>query len=301
MLVCNINITTNIDILTLRSDIMGVKSFIRVKTFYCGGSQNKKAEYIEQDLFPMFDTNPSKHRHKRKNINPAELDPREQDKYVKQQNLNDNRTKRYCQLLAMTNFKVGDYFFSPTYSDEYLPKDYDEAKQKANNFLRRLKRMAKKKGCELKYIGVTEIGSVHGRFHHHFIVNKDCGLTREEIEDAWGYGHCNTKINQDTVECIGYLLKAGRAYKGQRMYMASRNLKKPTVTSSDSKVSKAKFLQLKLWPTDCEAMKKFFERMNPDYEVIHIYRHMPTETPADEETYREQFAYFRIKMRLRRK
>lgn len=280
---------------------MGVKSFIRIKTFYCGGSQNKKAEYIEQDLFPMFDTTPVKHRSKRKNVNPAELDPREQDKYYKQQNLNDNRTKRYCSLLAMTNFKVGDYFFSPTYSDRYLPKDYEEAKQKANNFLRRLKRMAKKKGCELKYICVTEVGSIHGRYHHHFIVNKDCGLSREEIEAAWGYGHCNTKINQDTAECVGYILKAGRAYKGQRLYMASRNLKKPTTTSSDNKVTKAKFLQLKLWPTDCEAMKAYFEKLNPGYEVVEVYRYLPAEVHDDAPSFREEFAYIRVKMRLKNK
>jgi len=280
---------------------MGIKSFIRTKTFYCGGSQNKKAEYIEQDLFPMFDTTPTKSRRKRKNINPAELDPREQEKYIKQQNLNDNRTKRYCTLLAMTNFTEGDYFFSPTYSDEHLPKDYEEAKQKANNFLRKLKRMAKKKGGELKYIGVTEIGSIHGRYHHHFIINRDCGLTREEVESAWYYGHCNTKVNTNTAECIGYILKAGRVYKGQRMYMASRNLKKPTMTSSDNKVTKAKFLQLKLWPTDCEAMKKYFENLNPGYEVIEVYRHMPTDAEDDGGTFRERFAYFRVKMRLKKK
>ena len=280
---------------------MGVKSFIRVKNFYCGGGQNRKAEYMEQDLFPMFDTTPIKHKRKRKNVNPAELDPREQEKYIKQQNLNDARTKRYCSLLAMTNFKTGDYFFSPTYSDEYLPKDYEEAKQKANNFLRRLKRASKKKGKELKYIGITEMGSQHGRFHHHFILNKDCGLTREEIEEAWSYGHCNTKINTNTVECIGYLLKAGRAYKGQRMYMASRNLKKPTTTTSDNKVSKAKFLQLKIWPTDCEAMKNYFEKLNPGYEVIDVYRHMSSEAADESSTFREQFAYFRIKLRLKTK
>lgn len=279
---------------------MGSNSFIRCKTFYCGGGQNKKAEYIEQDLFPMFDAAPVRHRRKRRAINPAELDPTETEKYLKQQNLNDNRTKRYCSLLAMTNFKVGDYYFSPTYSDEYLPASYEEAKQKATNFLRRLKRAAKKKGCDLKYIGITEIGSVKGRYHHHFLINRDCGLSREEIEAAWGYGYCNTKVNQNTLDCVGYILKCGRVYKGERMYMASRNLKKPTMSTSDSKVSKAKFLQLKLWPTDCEAARKYFEKLNPGYEVMSIDRYNARKEQDDTSTFREQFVYFRVKLQLKK-
>lgn len=284
---------------------MGSKSVARCKTHWCQ-KKNHKCSYIEQDLFLMPIFKPSQKRSKRRADSFAEMDPRKLKAYeqhkAKQNDLNDNRSKRYCKLLAETNFDMGDILVHPTYSDACLPDSFEGAQKAMANYIRRLKRMAKKRGKELKYIYVTELGSVHGRLHHHAILNVDCGLTREEIEAAWGNGFCNTVINRDTKEALDYFTKAERTYKGKRLYTASRNLTKPTVTSSDTKVSRKQLQRLTLAST--EEIKIYFEKLNPDYYVERVYRYVPPQdedqTELDEEQaklWRDGFSYLRVYMR----
>ena len=56
--------------------------------------------------------------------------------------------------------------------------------------MRRLKRLYKANGKELKYIYVTEVSS-KGRVHHHLLINR--GVDRDAIEKAWGNGWANSK------------------------------------------------------------------------------------------------------------
>lgn len=279
-------------------------SFVRCKTFYCDSS-NKKSNYIETDIFLMPATAPSLKRAKR-NAGFADMDPKMLKKYMehkaRQQDLNDARARRKCRLLAETNFKLGDYRLDLTYNDAHLPADFKEAVKEMGNFLRRLKRMAKKLGKELKYIGVTELGSVNGRLHHHLLINSDCGLTREEIEEAWGNGFCHTDVNRDTEKAVKYLLKAGRVYKGARVYKASRNLVKPTKSVSDTKISKRRLKNLTSGSdSECRA---YFAKEYPDYIVENIYRYVPEEHPGEleeeqEKLWRDGFSYLRVCMRLK--
>ena len=280
-------------------------SFVRCKTFYCSKA-GRKGNYIEQDLFLMPTSTPSKKRKKITAATLADMDPVQRAKYEehqkKQQDLNDNRAKRYCKLLAETNFVEGDYYFHPTYNDESLPEDFAGAEKLLANYIRRLKRIAKRKGNELKYIAVTELGSVNGRLHHHMIINASSGLTREEVENAWTYGFCNTKINHDTAAAVGYLLKADRSYKGKRIYKASRNLVKPSVSTADSKVSKGKLKDLTT--ASNVDIKAYFEKLNPGFYVEGLYRYVPEpeqeEQDIDEEQaklWRDGFSYLRVCLR----
>lgn len=287
---------------------MGSNSFVRCKTFRCP-KKNQKSNYIEQDVFLMPVFKPSHKRNKKRNAAFSDMDPRKLKAYeqhkAKQNDLNDNRSKRYCKLLAETNFDMGDILVHPTYSDACLPDSFEGAQKAMANYIRRLKRLAKKKGKELKYIYVTELGRVHGRLHHHAILNADCGLTREEIEAAWGNGFCNTVINRDTKEALDYFTKAERIYKGKRLYTASRNLTKPTVTSSDTKVSRKQLQRLTLAST--EEIKTYFEKLNPDYYVERVYRYVPpqdedqTELDDDQaKLWRDGFSYLRVYMRRKK-
>ncbi|MBQ8691262.1 MAG: hypothetical protein IJ516_05510 [Phascolarctobacterium sp.] len=259
-------------------------SFVRTKTYHCGGSQNKKAKYIEIDLFPMFDTDKKKGRSVKEKVTAP-----------KQRELNDKRAKRYCMLLAKSNFDAGDYMLHPSYCEKYLPETIEEAEKEIKNFLRRVKRAAKKKGCELKYIYVTEQGAKKGRIHHHCIINASCGLTREEIENLWAkpYRKGMSKeelamgyINVDRLQAskagidgaIKYMLKYEREIKGKRYFNASQNLRKPLESTSDEKTSKSKFAQMVLWPEDCEEMKKHFEKANPGYELVEVVKEYNDET-----------------------
>lgn len=311
---------------------MASNSFVRCKTFYCD-TGNKKSRYIETDLFLMPSTAPSLKRTKRTKatffemdarilkLNPEllkqvlkehpelqKLDPKEIRRYLdhkaRQQDLNDARARRKCKLLAETNFNLGDYRLDLTYNEESLPEDFKAAEKVLSNFLRKLRRMAKAKGKELKFIGVTELGSINGRLHHHLLVGADCGLTREEIEEAWGRGFCHTDINRDNEKAIGYLLKAGRVYKGARLYKASRNLIKPTKTVSDTKVSKRKLKELTSGGE--EAVREYFASKYPEYVVEKIYRYVPEEhldelEEEQEKLWRDGFSYLRVCMRLKAK
>ncbi|MBR6678757.1 MAG: hypothetical protein IKL58_00340 [Phascolarctobacterium sp.] len=261
-------------------------TFIRTKTYYCGGSQNKKAKYVEIDLFPMFDAEKKKGRSAREKVTAP-----------KQKELNDKRAKRYCRLLAKANFDKGDYVLHPTYQDKYLPASIEEAEKELKNFLRRIKRAAKKKGCDLKYIYVTEQGAVKGRVHHHLLINSSCGLSREEIESLWSkpYRKGMSKeelalgyINVDRLQthdggidrALKYIIKYDRNVKGKRYYNASQNLRKPYESTSDEKTSKSKFAQLVLFPEDCEEMKKHFEKANPGYELVEVTKEYNDETKS---------------------
>lgn len=279
-------------------------SFVRCKTFYCGPS-NKKSAYMETDLFLMPANAPSLKRAKRL-ASFKDMDPRQLKKYLahkaRQQDLNDARARRKCKLLAEANFKLGDYRLDLTYNDEHLPADFNGAVKEMTNYLRRLNRMAKKRGKELKYIGVTELGSINGRLHHHLLINADCGLSREEIEEAWGNGFCHTDINRCNETAIGYLLKAGRIYKGARIYKASRNLVKPTKSVSDTKVSKRKLRDLT--SSSVDEIRAYFAKQYPEYVVEKVYHYVPEENPDEleeeqEKLWRDGFSYLRVCMRLK--
>lgn len=288
---------------------MASKSFVRCKSFHCSKGSGK-ANFFEQDIFLMPTCQPSQKRKQRKPATFAEMDPRKLKAYekhkAKQNELNDNRAVRYCRLLVETNFTVGDIRVHPTYNDENLPATFEEAQKVIANYVRKLKRMAKKKGKELKYVYVTELGSVHGRLHHHLLVNASSGLTREELEEAWPYGYCSTDINRDSKEAAGYLTKSKRNYKGKHIYSASRNLTKPTTTTSDTKVSKKKLRELTA--ASNEAIKAYFEAQYPEYVAEAVYRYVPDpeqeEQDIDEEQaklWRDGFSYLRVSMRLKPK
>lgn len=285
------------------------KSFVRCKTFHCTIGSGK-ADFFEQDIFLMPSCQPSLKRGHRKTAVLADMDPRKLKAYeghmAKQNELNDNRAIRYCRLLVETNFQVGDIRVHPTYDDKTLPASFEDAQKVMGNYVRKLKRMAKKKGKELKYVYVTEFGSVHGRLHHHLLVNAGSGLTREELEEAWGRGYCSTDIIRDCKEAAGYLTKSKRQYKGKHIYSASRNLTKPTVTTSDTKFSKKKLRELTS-STNAE-IKAYFENLHPGYNVEGIYRYIPEPEQIiqdiDEEQvklWRDGFSYLRISLRIKPK
>lgn len=282
---------------------MAEKSFVRLKSFRCNNGKGK-ARYFEQDVFLMPSFQPTQKRKKNSPARFADMDAKKlkayQDHQKAQQDLNDARAVRYCKLLVETNFTLGDIIVHPTYSDEYLPESFEAAQKVMYNYVRKLKRMAKKKGQELKYVFVTEHGSVHGRLHHHLIVNASSGLTREEIENAWPYGYCDTQLNKESGWIAKYISKESRTYKGKHIYSASRNLIKPTVTTADNQVSKKKLRELT--ESSNEEIKAYFEKRNADYEVVGVYRYIPREEELEEEQaklWRDGFSYLRVYMRLR--
>ena len=151
----------------------------------------------------------------------------------KQQAANRRRAEEKLSRIILTNFRRDDLYVTLTYEKE---PDYEMAKKKLGNFLKRLRREYKKRGKELKYVYTTEYRGK--RIHHHLIIND--GVTRSECESIWGEGMINRYGFQrydgspdDAKNLAGYLVKEAarmvRDGKQKKMWVASRNLTPPKV------------------------------------------------------------------------
>lgn len=192
----------------------------------------KAGDQLEADIYPSFGNRKDQPRTKRGNKSrPA------------QKNLNDRRARRYLNNLVSANFGQGDLWCTFTYDDEHLPDSPEEADRRFNNFIRRINRRRKKEGQpNVKYIVVTEYSDEEGkrkRVHHHVIMQGD--IDRDTLEELWKDGKRNQtrRIDPDPETHIaGIVNYISKDPHGRKRWRSSRNLKKPTVTTADSKFGK---------------------------------------------------------------
>lgn len=141
---------------------------------------------------------------------------------------NERNKRRKVQRLIMANFGEGDLHVTLTYAKDRRPETAEEANALRAKFLAELRKGFRKAERELKYIGVTEIGS-RGAVHHHIVINNTEGVdVMKLIQKAWNYGHPFFSPLYDEGEyeqLADYLLK-GESDKGAS-YTRSRNLKIP--------------------------------------------------------------------------
>lgn len=197
----------------------------------------------------------------------------------KQTEQNRKNAARYFRLLIKSNFGRNDYHATLTYSPENMPASLEEAEKIVKNYVRRLKHLRKKRNLSpLKYILVTEQGTKSGKIHHHIIMNK--GLSRDEVEALWRKRKAKGQtegtpigiVNADRLQLDKKGIDALATYltkdpQGRRRWNPSQNLRKPEVSVSDTKTSGRQFHQLCLLPSDCEDIKKYFEKKYPGYEL----------------------------------
>ena len=244
---------------------MKMKSVIRTKTYYCGKND------LEIDLFPWMEVEKRYTRKKKEKVT-----------IPKQKVLNDKRAKRtFCQLVK-TNFGEGDLHLTLTYNTKYLPEKVEDAEKEVQNYLRRVARLRKKKNLSpLKYIFITEQGVQSKRIHHHVIING--GLSRDEVELLWrrpkrkgqqqgeALGDCNAdRLRTDDKGLERLASYLAKDPKGRKRWTPSQNLKKPEVSTSDTKTSRRKFMQLVLLPEDAEEVRQHFEKQYPDFAVTEV-------------------------------
>lgn len=158
-----------------------------------------------------------------------------------QQCMNDRKAVRRFKLLMAANFSPGDYVATLTYSDLALPATPDLAKKKhLKPFIRRLRKEFQKRGfANLKYMHVTE--GLHGdhRIHHHIILPGVPDLF-DLVRRSWSRNG-NVSFDRIGVDAYdawsSYLTKEprdkGRFRLGDRMWIPSMNLTKPTVKTYD--------------------------------------------------------------------
>lgn len=186
-----------------------------------------------------------------------------------QQRLNDKNTIKRIKRIVHTNFTKNDMWATWTYSDDQLPADHEQAKRDMQNFIRRLKRWLMRNGFEdfeFKYVYVTEFddgAEKKTRVHHHMIMNFP---DRDIAEDLWkGGGRVQTRrLQPDDFGLEGlvrYVLKDKKKRPTKR-YTVSRNMKKPTETIADTKMTRKRSERL---VTGEICAQDLFEKWHPNY------------------------------------
>ena len=194
----------------------------------------KAGQRLEAEVYPIWGRQQEKQARERKqNITPE-----------RQQQLNTRRAKRRLILLLETNFRTDrDIHVTLTYAGD--PPEEKRCRKDLRNFLGRVKRLREKRGLEeLKYIyAIGRDGE--SRIHVHCVMNG--GIQRDELEKIWGKGFANTYRLQEYGKGLqgmaNYLYRQNEKERdrgdrpGLHAWSGSRNLKKPKVHTSDSKLS----------------------------------------------------------------
>ena len=102
-----------------------------------------------------------------------------------QERVNQMRRKRYVTRIVNLNFDNTSYMIELDYAPGVYTDSMQEAQGHIRNYIRRIRRIYKKAGVELKYIYTTERGEESGRVHHHLIVSG--GVSKEALLVAWKY------------------------------------------------------------------------------------------------------------------
>ena len=162
----------------------------------------------------------------------------------KQLRQNQKRRERYFERLVETNFSRKDTYLTLTFAER---ANLREARKEIKNFFERVKRRREKKGLDaLKYIYVIE-GDPKGqrkRIHSHLLISG--GLSMDELKETWGEGRGIIDAqpiqpgDNGLQDLARYMIKQRREeewQQGRRTWCPSRNLKKPQVRISDTRVS----------------------------------------------------------------
>lgn len=165
---------------------------------------------------------------------------------------NQRRKVKWLQMLILTNFRIGDFHTTLSYRMEERPGTVEEAQDRIQKFLRKLRREYRKRGMELKYIYVTEIGK-KGSCHHHLILQNLPELM-DLVRKHWPYGHEDYKpLYEDGAfeKLAEYLVKkeTKEAVPGTS-YHRSRNLILPK--------EKKEIIHAKSWSLDPKPKKGYY-------------------------------------------
>lgn len=154
--------------------------------------------------------------------------------------VNDRNARKRFERMAECNFRAGrDYFLTLTYAPP-VPEDMATCNRELRNYLNRVNRARKRAGLEkAKCAGVVETGK-NGRLHHHLLI--EGGLDRDTMERLWGKGYANCDRIQGggLAGLAKYMTKgfSAKRDKGRHRYYYSRNLKKPRITESRTRISR---------------------------------------------------------------
>ena len=220
----------------------------REKIYKCG-------DYMDIHLYPVYKMN-GKRKAKYKETKAS------------QQRLNDKNSANALSRLINLNFTENDYALHLTYDQESLPASPEEAQKNIQNFIRRLKRVYKKQGAELKYIHITEQGEKSDRVHHHLIISGE--VDRTTIESVWHLGYANTRTLQFSKSgCIGLATYVTKQRLLFRHFTPSHNLKRPEAKERTGRITQK---QLDYWKNfiDENGLEEEIKKQYPGYALCEI-------------------------------
>lgn len=201
--------------------------FIRQRIWVCG-------DFIEAEAYPVFQR-PGARREK---CNPTR---------EAQRRLNQRDAEKHFSRMLRMNFGEGDYELDLTF-DRIV--DEKEAARLLADYIRRLRRLFKKAGGELKYIYTVEVGKKSGRTHIHMVISG--GIDRDTMERCWGQGYANSRrlrFDENGLEGLAkYICKEGRPdaeteKRTYRRWSGSRNLLRPAPEIHDGEVTVAEMAE----------------------------------------------------------
>lgn len=187
-----------------------------------------------------------------------------------QARLNQRNAEKRLIRLAEANFGESDYYFTGTIEGPDLP-DWRSMQRLARNFIRRWNRAREKAGLQAgKYIYVIEghdDGDRKKRLHWHALL--EGGLDRATIKALWAHGRArvdelDTKGPEGLVPLAKYMIKGPQ---GKRRWAASKNLKKPSVSWADRKISARTARRI---ADERAASAAALEKLYPGYEVADV-------------------------------
>lgn len=151
-----------------------------------------------------------------------------------------NSFQKLRLILESTFDPKRDLFVTLTYRDESLPKRKEDADRKLSYWIRSIREHRTAAGQETVYVRATEGWHSGGRFHHHVLIN-GTGDDYKLFRELWTHG--------DQVDILPYYCKShlehakyftkeskehGRRRTGERMWRASRNVRRPIITYDEA-------------------------------------------------------------------
>ncbi|MFR1531983.1 MAG: hypothetical protein ACLSUU_06250 [Christensenellales bacterium] len=237
-----------------RIEALRDKSIIRyrVKTIKAGNM-------LECEIYPIWNT--------RSALSRA---PKKKESRKEQRNLNRKNAVKHLVRLINANFEADrDIWVHLGYDDDHLPENAKEASKEVQRYIRKLRTYARRKGWdELKYIYVTQRGKTTKRIHHHLVINFPDRDIAEQLWHGGKYPRANRlRIGDPRFKFEGMANYIGSDHDGTKSYVASRNLKQPTITVADAKFTRRRAERVLTGEID---PKQLFEKMYPGYTYTDI-------------------------------
>lgn len=279
----------------------------RTKTVYAG-------DFVYVYAYPMIDRAARMEANANLEIYTRKK-KRDKNLLVRYAKWNNARRVNEFEQLVHAAFQKGDLHISLTYDfhDFYARRmnedgfmEREDAMRLLGNYLKRVRRLLKRNGCDLNefwYVAVTvtkdrmpdAVKPWPKTHHHHLLVHGIPDSLRSEVEDLWPFGYCNADRMKSSDEGLagvaGYVARqessASGENGGKKSYTTSKNIPRPVVKTRDNHISRRRVAQL---CADVRvAGREIFERLYPGYETV-----------ADAKVSVSEFtegAYVRVKLR----